>query len=60
MVTGEEMQPVRKDVLCTMGETVNGFAGDNARVQKMRKIPIESNLSEADHHANTWKSFDLL
>ena len=42
-----------------MGEAVGRFASNDACVQKMSQVPIEGDLSEADHDADARKRLDL-
>lgn len=59
MIGGEKMQSIGKNVFCAVGETIRGFAIDNACVQKVCEIANEGNFSETDDHSNPRQRLDL-
>ena len=59
MVDGEKVEAVGQDVLCAMGETVGGLAGDNAGLQQEGEVAVEGDLAEADDDADARQGLDL-
>jgi hypothetical protein len=60
MICGEKMEAVGKKILGTMGETVVGFACDDASVQQIGHVAVEGYLSQTDNDANTRESLNFI
>jgi hypothetical protein len=59
VVRGQKVEAVGENVIHSMSEAVGRFASDDARMQKMRQVAIEGDLSETDDDADARKRLDF-
>ena len=60
VVGGQEVQAVGQKVVRAVGETILGFANDDAGFEQKGEIAVEGNLSQADDDADARQSLDLV
>jgi hypothetical protein len=60
MVGGEKMEAVGQKILRTVGEAVLGFSSDDAGVEQVGEIAVESDLSKANDDADARQGFNFL
>ena len=59
VIGGEKMQPIGEEILGTVGEAVLGSAADDARVEQVGEIAVESDLSKADDDTDARQGLDF-
>ena len=59
MIGGEQVKAVREHELCSVAETILRFASDDAGLEQVSEVAIESDLSEADDDTDAWQGLDF-
>ena len=59
MIAGQKVETVWQDVFDSMAKAVLGFARNDAGLQQISHVAIESDLSQADNNSNLRQSFNL-